>query len=190
MTKPVSLPLLREGKNRLHFANDYDYFRKKYLISDLTFLNSSYLCKVHTKISHSGIVESVADGCVKVRILQAPACGACKVAGHCHAAESKEKIVEVFCCDTAKYMTGQEVVVSTSGKVVNKALVLGFVIPFLLVLGVLVAVLFLTDHEGVAALAALGSLLPYYFLLWLRRDSIRRGISFQIEEKKEYITNN
>ena len=98
--------------------------------------------------------------------------------------------MEVFCCDTAKYMTGQEVVVSTSGKVVNKALVLGFGIPFLLVLGVLVAVLFLTDHEGVAALAALGSLLPYYFLLWLRRDSIRRGISFQIEEKKEYITNN
>lgn len=105
------------------------------------------------------------------------------MAGHCHAAESKEKIVEVFCCDTAKFSTGQEVLVSTSGEVANKVLLLGFGIPFLLVLGVLVAVLFLTDHEGVAALAALGSLVPYYFLLWLRRDSIQRGISFQIEEK-------
>ena len=49
-------------------------------------------------------------------------------------------------------------------------------------LGVLVAVLYLTENEGVAALTALGSLLPYYFLLWLRRDSIQRGISFHIEE--------
>ena len=183
MTNPAGLPLRRAGRNRALFANDYDYFRKKYLNSDLRFLFSSYLCKVHSKISHSGIVESVSDGCVKVRILQASACGACKVAGHCHAAESKEKIVEVFCCDTAKFSTGQEVLVSTSGEVANKAMLLGFGIPFLLVLGVLVAVLFLTDHEGVAALAALGSLVPYYFLLWLRRDSIQRGISFQIEEK-------
>ena len=182
LTKPGSSPSRRAGQNRSHFANDYDYFRKKYLISDLRFFIFSYLCKVHQKISHSGIVESVTDGCVKVRILQAPACGACQVASHCHAAELKEKIVEVFGCDTANYSTGQEVMVSTTGKVVNKALVLGFGIPFLLVLGVLVVVLFLTDNEGAAALAALGSLLPYYFLLWLRRDSIQHGISFQIED--------
>ena len=138
---------------------------------------------MHTKISHLGIVESVSDRCVKVRILQAPACGACKVAGHCHAAESKEKTVDVFGCDTAKYATGQEVVVTTSGAVANKALLLGFGMPFLLLVGVLVIVLFLTHHEGIAALAALGSLVPYYFLLWLRRDSIQRGISFQIEDR-------
>ena len=49
------------------------------------------------------------------------------------------------------------------------------------VLGVLVAVLFLTNNEGLAALAALGSLLPYYFLLWLRRDCIQQRISFYLE---------
>jgi len=78
---------------------------------------------------------------------------------------------------------GQEVIVTASMGVARKALVLGFVMPFLLVVGVLVVVLLLTKNEGVAALAALGSLLPYYFLLWLRRDSIQRSISFQIEEK-------
>jgi sigma-E factor negative regulatory protein RseC len=138
---------------------------------------------VQAQISHSGIVETVSEGCVSVRILQTSACAACKVSGYCHAAEAKEKIVDVFGCDTAKYSTGQEVIVTASTAVARKALVLGFVMPFLLVIGVLVAVLFLTNNEGVAALAALGSLLPYYFLLWLRRDSIQRGISFQIEEK-------
>ena len=137
---------------------------------------------MHTKISHSGIIESVADGCVKVRILQASACGACKVAGHCHAADSKDKIVDVFCSDATNYKTGEDVTVWATGDVANKALRLGFVMPFLLLLGVLVVVLYLTDNEALAALAALGSLLPYYFLLWLRRDSIRELISFHLEK--------
>lgn len=142
-----------------------------------------YLCKVHTKISHPGIVESITDGCVKVRILQVSACASCKVAGHCNASESKEKIVDVLnVVDTSRLKLGDNVVVWTSSDVANKALVLGFGLPFLLLLGVLVVVLYLTDNEGVAALAALGSLLPYYFLLWLWRDSIRQQISFHLED--------
>lgn len=141
-----------------------------------------YLCKVHTKISHSGIVESIEDGRVRVRILQVSACAACKVAGHCNASESKEKIVDVLnIADTSRLNVGDEVVVCASRHVANKALMLGFGIPFLLLIGVLVAVLYMTDNEGVAALAALGSLLPYYFLLWLWRDSIQQQISFYLE---------
>ena len=136
---------------------------------------------MQARISHSGIVETVTEACVRVRILQTSACAACKVAGHCNASESKEKIVDVFCRDTAKYETGQEVTVWASKDVANKALLLGFGLPFLLLLGVLVAVLYFTDNEGLAALAALGSLIPYYFLLWLWRDSIRQKISFHLE---------
>ena len=134
------------------------------------------------KISHSGIVERIEDGCVKVRIVQTSACAACKVASHCNAAESKVKIVDVFCCDTAKYRTGQEVVVSASKDVANKALLLGFGAPFLLLVCVLLIALRLTSDEGMAALIALGALVPYYFALWLLRDRIQRHISFQLEE--------
>lgn len=136
---------------------------------------------MQAQISHSGIVETVTEACVRVRILQTSACAACKVAGHCNASESKEKIVDVFCRDATKYETGQEVTVWASKDVANKALLLGFGLPFLLLLGVLVAVLYFTDNEGLAALAALGSLIPYYFLLWLWRDSIRQKISFHLE---------
>lgn len=119
---------------------------------------------------------------MRVRILQTSACAACKVAGHCNASESKEKIVDVLnIADTSHLNVGDEVMVCASRNVANKALMLGFGIPFLLMIGVLVAVLYTTDSEGVAALAAIGSLLPYYFLLWLRRDSIRQKISFYLE---------
>ena len=135
------------------------------------------------KISHAGVIESIEGDSIKVRIVLTSACAACKVAGHCNAAESKVKIVDVVGADATRYQLGQEVVVWASKDVANKALVLGFGLPFLLMIAVLVIVLHVTDNEGVAALSALGSLLLYYGLLWLRRKSIQRGISFQIEEK-------
>ena len=133
------------------------------------------------KISHSGVIERIEGDCIKVRIVQTSACAACKVASHCNAAESKVKMVDVFGCDTAKYSTGQEVTVWASRDVANKALLLGFGVPFLLLVCVLMIALRFTVDEGVAALLALGSLVPYYFALWLLRDRIQRGISFQIE---------
>lgn len=134
------------------------------------------------KISHSGIVERIQDGCVKVRIVQTSACAACKVASHCNAAESKVKIVDVLGVDGGAYQVGQEVVVSASKDVANRALLLGFGIPFMLLVCVLFLMLRLTQDEGIAALSAIGSLVPYYLLLWLLRDSIQRRISFQIED--------
>ena len=136
---------------------------------------------MQTKISHSGIIESVGAGCVKVRILQTSACAACKVAAHCNASESKVKIVDVFCDDAASYQVGQEVMVSASKQVANKALLLGFGVPFLLLILVLIVTLKLSGNEGVAALSALASLVPYYLLLWCFRGSVRQQLAFTLE---------
>ena len=136
---------------------------------------------MHTQISHSGIVESVAEGCVKVRILQTSACAACKVASHCNASDKKEKIVEVFCDDAASYQKGQEVRVTASKQVAANALLLGFGLPFLLLMLILIVTLKLSENEGVAAIAALASLVPYYLVLWLFKDRIRQRLAFALE---------
>ena len=84
---------------------------------------------------------------------------------------------------TAEKLTvGQTVTVWASRDVANKALLLGFGVPFLLLVCVLLIALRFTASEGVAALWALGSLVPYYFALWVLRARIQQGISFQIEE--------
>ena len=134
------------------------------------------------KITHSGIVKSIADGCIKVQIVQTSACAACKVASHCNASESKVKIVDVFTRDTNIYQIGQEVTVWASKDVTNRALLLGFGAPFLLLICVLMIALKVFGDEGLAALAALASLVPYYLALWVMKDRIQRQISFNIEK--------
>jgi len=133
------------------------------------------------KIKHSGIVERVTDDGVQVRIVQTSACAACKVSGYCNAAESKEKLIDVRCTDNASYRTGQEVVVSASTEVAGRALLLGFGLPFVVLVGVLFIVLQLTGSESTAALSAIGALVPYYAVLYLFRDRIRDQLSFSIE---------
>lgn len=137
---------------------------------------------MHTKISHSGIIESVNGKCVKVRILQTSACAACKVASHCNASESKEKIIDVHNVkDTSYLKIGDPVVVSTSREVASRALLYGFGLPFVVLVTVLVLVLQLTKQEGLAAISGIGALIPYYFVIWLFRDIIRRKLEFQLE---------
>ena len=133
------------------------------------------------KISHLGTIKSIDDGCIKVQIVQTSACAACKVAAHCNASESKVKIVDVLCNNTCDYTIGQHVTVWASKDVANRALLLGFGVPFLLLISVLMISLKVIGDEGISALVALGSLVPYYLALWLMKDRIQRTISFNLE---------
>ena len=75
----------------------------------------------------------------------------------------------------------RQVTVCTSGTMAGRALLLGFGVPLLIMLIVLVATLAAGCSEGMAALLMIASLIPYYIGLWLFRNRIARTISFQIE---------
>lgn len=137
------------------------------------------------EISHEGIVESIQDGVIEVRINQASACNGCKVAAHCHASESKEKLIAVHAPDDmAKWQVGQAVTVTTQSSMAGRALLLAFGVPLLLMLLALTIALAAGSSEGVAALLALGVLLPYYLVLWFFRHRIGRDITFEIKDRQ------
>ena len=133
------------------------------------------------KIKHKGVVDGVEEGCVRVRILQSSACSACKVASHCNASETKEKIIEVQVADAVKYQLGDSVVVVADTAVGFRASLYGYLLPLLLMVVVLVAVLKITQSEGYAAVSALGILIPYYIGLYLLRNKLRNKLSFSLE---------
>ena len=136
------------------------------------------------KINHSGVVETVDGEHLRVRILQTTACSACKVAGHCSAAESKEKIVDVVLGKgSVDYKVGDNVVVSTTQSAVGKALFVGFLLPFgVMVVALLVAIV-VTSDELVSALVAIASLVPYYLIIYMLRDRLGRSVTFSIEKE-------
>lgn len=131
-------------------------------------------------IRHAGVIESIEDGHVKVRIVQTTACAACQVAAHCNAAESKEKTIDVY-QPQAGLRVGDAVVLTAAGQVAARALWLGYGLPLLLLLAVLVAVLAVTGREAVAALSGIAALIPYYVGLYFVRNRLQEKLSFSIE---------
>lgn len=132
-------------------------------------------------IKHSGRVEAVADGRIRVRIVQASACGACAMHGSCPSSEAKEKVVEVSGSGLPRVAVGQAVTVTATGQTAALALAVAFGIPLAVLVAALAAVLALTGDELAAALTALAVLIPYYIGVWLLRGRIGRRVAFGIE---------
>ena len=133
------------------------------------------------KIKHAGVVDGVEGECVRVRILQSSACSACKVAAHCNASETKEKIIDVMDADASHYQKGDQVMVVADTAVGFRASLNGYLLPLILMVATLVGVLAATHSEGLAAVSALGILIPYYVLLFLMRNKLRSRLSFTLE---------
>lgn len=133
------------------------------------------------KIKHSGIIDSIEEGHIRVRILQAAACGSCAVSRQCHASEVKEKMVDVYENATNKWKKGEHVTVVASTQTGVRAIILGFGIPFVLMLAVLFTTMGLTGSEPISAITSLFSLIPYYAILYLYREKIGEKLTFWIE---------
>ena len=137
-------------------------------------------------IKHDGIVDSIEGDCIHVRIVQASACAACGAKSLCSAAESKEKIVDVYGADTTAYRVGQRVMVEGAAAMGMKAVRLAFLFPLILLVAAIAVAMWLTDgHEAVAALSALLTLTGYFLVLFACKKRLMSEFSFRIRKMKD-----
>ena len=134
-------------------------------------------------ISHEGTIIAIEKENLRVRIIQNSACASCKIAGHCQTSESKEKIIEVTTPDYADFAVGDKVNVTESVGVGAKAVVFGFILPLALMMAAIISAITAFDtSEGVAALAGIASLLPYYLVLYFLRGYMKNIMGFGIDK--------
>lgn len=126
-------------------------------------------------IEHKGVVEEVVGQSVRVRIVQVSACNGCHAKGSCMAAEAKEKYIDCQC--TEPLQVGDEVVVEVAQSVAWQAVLLAFIVPFLL----LMFMLWLLSRyftEPVSGTVAIFSVMLYYAVLALFRGKMKKRFRF------------
>ena len=133
-------------------------------------------------IRHDGVVDSIEGDCIHVRIVQASACAACGAKSLCSAAESKEKIIDVYGADTSAYQVGQRVMVEGASSMGMKAVRLAFLFPLLLLVAAVAVAMWFTDSNEVAgAVAALVSLAVYFLVLFACKKRLITKFTFTIK---------
>ena len=132
-------------------------------------------------IKHLGIVENIQGSHLSVRIVQTSACAACSAKGHCSSADSKDKIIDVIDTAASSYRVGEKVMVIGETSMGMMAVVLAFIIPFILLIFSLFLFMALMENELYSALLSLAILIPYYFILWLNKTRLKQKFSFTIK---------
>lgn len=131
-------------------------------------------------IEHAGIVKSVENGQVIVSIESHPACSGCMASGICDLSGQESKEIKTTHYD--KVHTGDPVTVIMKQSMGFRALFLGYLIPFLIVLTILITLTSLSISEPVSGLAAVLSLVPYYLTIYLRKEKIGKSFTFTIKK--------
>ena len=132
-------------------------------------------------ISHEGIVTKITDDELQIKIIAQSACAACHAKSACTMSDQQEKIL------TVPRPKGQEINLFQKVNVVmgvgqgNKAAVLAYLIPIVLLLAVLFVCLGLGLGEGWSALVSIAALVPYYIILYSQRDKLKRNFEYRIE---------
>ena len=136
------------------------------------------------QIKNSGEVVGICGNTVKVRLTVSSACSGCHAKAVCGVDESAEKIVEISGVEAAEYSVGEVVEVALqSNSMGAMAVVLTYVVPFFVLALVLVVASAMGLGEGIAALAALGSVVVYYLVLYLVRERVKKTIKFIITKQ-------
>ena len=135
----------------------------------------------NSQISHTGIVKSINNQQLIVKITSQTACSSCHVNGSCASSEQVEKEIEVQESE-GNFKIGEVVQVFTSTSQGYKAVVFAYLLPLILLLTTLLAILSLKGGEAAAALGSLIILIPYYWLLYSFRDKIKSSFHFMVQK--------
>jgi sigma-E factor negative regulatory protein RseC len=132
-----------------------------------------------SSVSHEGVVERMEGETVLVRFIARSACAACHAKGVCSISNSEEKVVEVKGVKDS-WKAGDHVEVLLEQRQGFTALMYGYGIPLVILMAVLFTVSAITGREGLSALIAMGSLIPYYLIIWIFRKKISGKFEFHI----------
>lgn len=132
-------------------------------------------------ISHEGVVTKITDDMLEIKIISQSACAACHAKSACGMGEQAEKILTVPRPEGQEFQLFQKVKVVMAIGQGNKAAVLAYLIPIILLLAALFICLGLGLSEGLSALISIAALIPYYIVLYTQRDKLKKKFEYRIE---------
>ena len=128
-------------------------------------------------IRHEGIVLSTNDKMAHIQIVQSSACSACKAKAMCSSSESQQKEMDALMLEPM--VAGDRVEVEVREHLAWKAVLLAYVLPFIVMMSVIAVLDVLTGwDEAIVGTVALCSIALYYLALSQFRHRLQKQFTF------------
>ena len=133
-----------------------------------------------SSLQHRGVVERVSGDTVIVSVMPESACAGCHAKGICGERGDKREIV-VKTPYASEYTPGEHVIVALErNRMGVMSVVWSYVVPLVVLLGVLLGTKAFGLDDGIAAVSAMAAMSLYFVALYLMRKMFDRIIKFTI----------
>lgn len=142
-----------------------------------SYLCTRILCYMEELIRHTGIVTAINGDLAHVQIVQSSACSACKAKSMCMSSESQTKEMDALILEPMQ--VGDEVEVEVRERLAWKAVLLAYILPFVVMMTTIAVLDILTGwDEAIVGGIALGSIALYYLVLSQFKGRLQKQFSF------------
>ncbi|MBP9482431.1 MAG: SoxR reducing system RseC family protein [Parabacteroides sp.] len=132
-------------------------------------------------IDHMGIIEKIDGNLISVKIVQQSACSGCHAKSMCTASDSKEKIIEVTDY-SGKFNVNDTVIVCGESSLGLQAVLFAFVTPLIIIVLTIALGTNLQLAETESALLGLFAVVPYYGILYMCRNKLKKKFVFTLKK--------
>lgn len=137
------------------------------------------------KICKEGIVRKIEGDKIWVEVVVSSACGGCAAKSLCNISEKKNELVEAVNVSGEEFSIGETVQIQMRQQLANKAVVLGYFLPFVILVVGLFACYALTHIQWLSVLVGIGLTALYYVILKLMDKRLAKQFTLYVSKKSE-----
>lgn len=139
-----------------------------------------------SNICREGIVRAIDGDNISVEIIVSSACSGCHAKSICIPSDRRQEIVTVKNTRHENYQIGETVELLLETSAGNKAVVLAYVLPLLVLLVLLFSCYALTHKELLSVGVGILGVVLYYLILKSAGKKVEKGITFGIRRKANF----
>lgn len=133
-------------------------------------------------ICKEGIVKGTHDGFVDVQIVISSACSGCHAKSVCMPSDQKQEVVAAKSLYGESFEIGEKVQLILKNASGTKAVVIAYVIPFVILIAALVGGFLLTHNELLAVIISIAFVAIYYLCLTRYNKRLEQDFTFFVKK--------
>ena len=134
---------------------------------------------ISSSVEHWGVIKEITPKTIKVSLLNVSGCASCHTKSTCSVSDVDNKIIDIINAGES-VKTGEKVGVAYEKSLGPLALFIGYILPFIVMIFVLMISWSTTKDEVIAGTSSILSIGVYYMFLTLFRKKLKDTFTFRI----------